>query len=116
MSASVEVVSEAKRESMSKILFDAKVHLLGIGVNKTFALRISERLERQREESGGLQVILIGEQAHVERIKPLFVGQVSGNLRQAGSRIQNSLKNIRRIQTRSAGSCGRVAGTAAREQ
>src|SRR5947207_4188723 len=98
MSAAVKVVSQAECETVAEVLFNAKVHLLRVGINKPFALRIAERLESKREESGRVQVILIGKQTGVECIEPLFVWQVSGNRGKARSCIQNSLENIRRVQ------------------
>src|SRR5262249_16226491 len=116
MAAAVEVVGQAQSQTASQILLKSQVSLLGIGLNKSFSLRIAKRLESQREKGCRIQVGLIDEQAGIEGIKALLVRQVARNRRQARSGVQNALENVGRVQAARVRGHARVAGVSTRKE
>ena len=61
MSATIEVVSQIEGKSTAKVLFDAKVRLLRVGIDEVSRLGIAEGLEGKWQEGRRLQVALINE-------------------------------------------------------
>src|SRR6266849_9517425 len=110
MAAAVEVIGQTQGEVMAELLLEAQIGLLGVRVYEVLGLGIAEGLERQRKESCRAQIVLINEQTGVRGggrrewrgIKSLAAGLIARNRGQARGQSQNALKNISRVQARSA--------------
>ena len=97
MPTAVEIVGDAKCEIVPQVALESEIRLLRVGIDEVLGLRISERLKRQWEETRWLQIILIDEQARIEGIESLLTRQIAGNIRQARTGSQNTLKDIGRV-------------------
>ena len=59
MATKVEIVGDADSHAVAKVAFQRQICLLRIGINEIIALRITKRLEAERQESAACKVEII---------------------------------------------------------
>src|SRR5438309_4270389 len=89
---------------MAEVALDAEVGLLGVRVHEAFSLRISEWLKAQRQEGGGVQIVLIQENGlwEVQCLKALLVRVIAKRCGYGGiDRSRAGIRSIRNIDRQS---------------